>query len=444
MSRSEKSPPNSPAGDTIFALSSARGRAGVAVVRASGPEAGAAIAALTGASPPAPRAAALRAINDPATGEPIDRGLVLWFPAPASVTGEDVAEFHVHGSRAVLDSLLLALGALPGLAPAPAGGFTRRAFDNGKLDLTEVEGLADLIDAETEAQRRQALRQMDGALGALYEGWREDLVRSLAHVEAAIDFPDEAVPEDLIDLVRPDLDRLAAAIRAHLDDSHRGELLRDGLSVAIVGAPNAGKSSFLNAVARREVAIVSAAAGTTRDVIEVRVDLGGYPVLLADTAGLREVVDAEGCGDVAVDPVEAEGMRRALARAEQADLKIVVIDGTAGRARRGVGVGRRPVAGGRQQVRSAGIRRSRGIGGAVGNADFRCAGRRDRRRSDGSGRRCGRADGAVAGAGADPRASSRSPGPVCRGAGSGALGRCGGTPGGRRASGGAVAGGTGR
>jgi tRNA modification GTPase len=331
MSRNAKSPPaprNSRGGDTIFALSSAPGRAGVAVVRVSGGAAAAAVGALTGRPPGPPRRAALRQLRDPASGDAIDRGLVLWFPAPASVTGEDVAEFHVHGGRAVLEGLLSALGGLPGLRPAPPGGFTRRAFDNGKLDLTEAEGLADLIAAETDAQRRQALRQMDGALGALYDGWRDRLVRSLAHVEAAIDFPDEAVPGDLIETVKPELGRLAGEIRAHLDDGHRGEILRDGLSVAIVGAPNAGKSSFLNAVARRDVAIVSSAAGTTRDVIEVRVDLGGYPVLLADTAGLRDAVEG-----AVVDPVEAEGMRRALARAEAADLRVVVIDGTGGAQR---------------------------------------------------------------------------------------------------------------
>ncbi|MGQ9366302.1 tRNA uridine-5-carboxymethylaminomethyl(34) synthesis GTPase MnmE [Azospirillum sp. ST 5-10] len=302
--------------DTIFALATAPGRAGVAVVRVSGPAAGAALDALTGRPPPAPRVATLARLRDPAHGDRLDDALVLWFPAPRSYTGEDVAELHLHGGRAVTAAVVEALAGCPGLRTAEPGEFTRRAFENGKLDLTEAEGLIDLIDAETAAQRRQALRQMEGALGRLYEGWRGRLMRALAHIEADIDFPDEDLPAGVADAVRPELAALAAAIADHLDDAGRGERLREGLHVAIVGAPNAGKSSLLNALARRDAAIVSARAGTTRDVIEVHLDVGGYPVVLADTAGIRE----------AADEVEEEGVRRALARAASADLKVAVFD----------------------------------------------------------------------------------------------------------------------
>ena len=302
--------------DTVFALASAPGRGGVAVMRVSGPGAGPAIAALTGRPLPPPRRASLARLRDPATGERIDTGIVLWFPGPASFTGEDMAEFQVHGGRAVVAALAEALAACPGLRPAEPGEFTRRAFEAGRLDLTEAEAIADLVDAETAAQRRQALRQMEGALGRLYEDWRGRLTRALAHLEADIDFPDEDLPAGVGPAVRPVIERLAAEIAGHLDDGHRGERLRDGISVAIVGAPNAGKSSLLNALARRDAAIVSETAGTTRDVIEVHLDVGGYPVVLADTAGLREATDA----------VETEGIRRALARAEAADLRIAVFD----------------------------------------------------------------------------------------------------------------------
>ncbi len=305
---------------TIFALATAPGRAGVAVVRVSGPASGDALAALTGKPLPAPRMAKLVRLRDPGTGEALDDALVLRFTAPRSFTGEDVVELHLHGGRAVVAGVVEALSALPGLRVAEPGEFTRRAFENGKLDLTEAEAVADLVDAETSAQRRQALRQMEGALGQLYDGWRERLTRSLAHIEADIDFPDEDLPSGVSDAARPVLEALAAEIDAHLDDRGRGERLREGLHIAIVGAPNAGKSSLLNALARREAAIVSARAGTTRDVIEVHLDLGGYPVVLADTAGLREA---------AADEVEEEGIRRALDRAARADVKVAVFDATA-------------------------------------------------------------------------------------------------------------------
>jgi tRNA modification GTPase len=301
--------------DTIFALASAAGRAGVQVIRISGPAAGSTLQALAGTLP-RPRLARLAGLTDPATGELFDKALLLWFPAPASFTGEDVAELHLHGGRAVLTAATSALTHL-GLRVAEPGEFSRRAFENGKLDLTEAEAIADLVDAETAAQRRQALRQMEGALGQLYEGWRHRLTRALAHLEADIDFPEEDLPGGLSDAVRPVVLTLVDELSAHLADQGRGERLRDGISIAILGAPNAGKSSLMNAIARRDVAIVSNQAGTTRDVIEVQLDLGGYPVLLADTAGLRD----------AADQVESEGIRRALDRAAKADLKLLVFDG---------------------------------------------------------------------------------------------------------------------
>ncbi len=303
---------------TIFATATAAGRAGLAVVRVSGPGAGDALAALAGETPPA-RRAVRRRLRHPVSGAALDDALVLWFEGPASFTGEDVAEFHLHGGRAVAAAVLDALAALPGLRPAEPGEFTRRAFDNGKLDLTAVEGLADLVAAETEAQRRQALRQLDGELGRLYDGWRARLLGALAHVEAAIDFPDEDLPPSIADEANHNILWVLNSLTQHLDDTHRGERLRDGVFVAILGAPNVGKSSLLNRLARRDAAIVAQASGTTRDVIEVQMDLGGYPATLADTAGLRDTADA----------VESEGVRRALARAAHADLKLAVVDAAA-------------------------------------------------------------------------------------------------------------------
>ncbi|MEQ9609528.1 MAG: tRNA uridine-5-carboxymethylaminomethyl(34) synthesis GTPase MnmE [Kiloniellaceae bacterium] len=308
--------------DTIFAPSTAPGRAGVAVIRISGPDAGVALAALGGSRLPPPRVATLRGIVDPADGRVIDRGLLLWFPAPASFTGEDVGELHLHGGRAVAAAVLDVLAKVPGLRPAEAGEFTRRAFDNGKLDLSAVEGLADLIDAETEAQRRQALRQMEGGLARLTGGWVARLTRVLAHTEAAIDFVEEELPADLQDLALTEVGEISAEIGRALEDGHRGERLREGLSVVILGAPNAGKSSLLNALARREAAIVSETAGTTRDVVEVHLDLGGYPVILADTAGLREIAEHEK-GQAAV---EREGIARARERAARADVQVLMAD----------------------------------------------------------------------------------------------------------------------
>ena len=307
------------AADTVFALSSARGRAGVAVIRLSGPRAGMALEALTAAPPPPPRLARLTTVVDPASGDRLDRGLVLWFPAPASVTGQDVAELHVHGGRAVIAGVLDALSRIDGLRPAEPGEFTRRAFEHGKLDLTAAEGVADLIAAQTAAQRRQALRQMDGALGALYDRWRTALVGGLAHLEADIDFADEDLPGGVAEAVVPQVAEVRAEIARHLDDRHRGERLRDGLAVVILGPPNVGKSSLLNALSRSDAAIVSDIAGTTRDVIEVQMDLDGFAVRLIDTAGLRAA------GDV----IEAEGVRRARQRAADADLRLVLADAAA-------------------------------------------------------------------------------------------------------------------
>lgn len=304
---------------TIYALASGSGRAGVAVVRISGDQAGSALAALSGKPLPPPRLASLMRLRDPQSGETLDDALVLRFCAPASFTGEDVVELHLHGGIAVVEGVLGALSCLEGLRLAEAGEFTRRAFENAKLDLTQVEGLADLIEAETEAQRKQALRQAEGELGRLYDGWRDSLVRSLAHFEAELDFSDEELPEDIHAALLAGVRVLQGSIQRHLQDGRQGERLRGGVRLAIIGPPNAGKSSLMNALARREAAIVSDVAGTTRDIVEVHLNLAGYPLLVADTAGLRE------SGDV----IEQEGVRRAKAWAEGADLKLAVFDGKA-------------------------------------------------------------------------------------------------------------------
>lgn len=302
--------------DTIFALASAAGRAGIAVFRVSGPEAGHAFAALARRRLPRPRRAVRVRLHSPGTRELLDDGLGLWFPAPHSFTGEDVAELHVHGGRAVATAMTEALSALPGLRLAEPGEFTRRAFENGKFELTAAEGLADLVNAETEAQRRQARRQLEGELGRIYEGWRKRLLRDLAHFEAGIDFVDEDLPAGLMESVKPQVQGIIGEVAQHLDDNRRGERLREGIYIAIIGAPNVGKSSLLNALARRDAAIVSETAGTTRDVIEVHLDLAGFPVIVADTAGLGE----------AGDDIESEGIRRARMRAADADLKLALFD----------------------------------------------------------------------------------------------------------------------
>lgn len=301
---------------TIFALSSAPGRAALAVIRVSGPAAGPAVRALTGRDVPKPRTAALRRIMEPTGGELIDEALILWFQGPASETGEDMAEFQVHGGRAVVQGVLEALARLPGLRPAEPGEFTRRAVLNGKLDLTAAEAVADLVEADTSRQREQALAQMQGALAQAYDGWRDRLVALMARLEAVIDFADEELPDDVTSGLMEAVGDLRNEITTYLDDDRRGERLREGLHIVILGAPNVGKSSLLNRLARQEAAIVSEEAGTTRDVVEVTLDLSGFAVTLADTAGLR--TDA--------GSVEREGMRRALDRARHADLKLVLAD----------------------------------------------------------------------------------------------------------------------
>jgi tRNA modification GTPase len=304
---------------TIFALSSGRPPVAIAVVRVSGSKAAVALEKLVGRLPE-PRQAALVRVRDPASGEAIDEALALWFPGPHSETGEDVAELQLHGGHAVIAGVLDALGTIDGCRLAEPGEFTRRAFENGRLDLTAVEGLADLIAAETPAQRRQAFRQLKGLIGDRAEAWRRRLTQALALVEARIDFSDEAdVPEDLLGPALRAGRQLRDEIAGVLADGRRGERLRDGLVVAIAGPPNAGKSTLLNRLARREAAIVSPDAGTTRDIIEVHLDLDGFPVTLLDTAGIRE----------SDQPIEQEGVRRALERAAMADLVLWVTDGSA-------------------------------------------------------------------------------------------------------------------
>jgi tRNA modification GTPase len=300
--------------DTIFALASGSARAAIAVLRLSGPESGTAVAALCGGVLPAPRHASLRRLRDP-SGELLDQALVLWFPGPNTYTGEDCAELHLHGGRAVIDGVADVL-AQAGLRPADPGEFTRRAFLNGRMDLVEAEAVYDLVAAETEAQRRQALRQLEGELGALYQDWADRLRGILAHQEALIDFPDEDLPPEVEEQLLGTMHTVRGEIAAHLNDAGRGEKLREGLFFAITGAPNVGKSTLINALAERDVAIVSDIPGTTRDALETRVVLGGVPVTLVDTAGLRESADS----------IEAEGVRRAIARAAEADLAITVIE----------------------------------------------------------------------------------------------------------------------
>ena len=300
--------------DTIFATASGHGRAAVCLIRISGPESRTVLERMTGRVPE-PRRAVVRTLKHPTTGEPLDQALVLWMPGPGSFTGEDQAELQIHGGLATRAAVLRALGGIDNCRPAEAGEFTRRAFLNGRMDLAQVEGLADIIDAETEAQRRQAMRQLGGRLGNAAENWRESVLQVLALLEASLDFSDEGdVPEDLEQEILGMIDRVRGEIgRAMANRS--GERLREGLTVVLAGPPNAGKSTLLNALARRDVAIVSPVAGTTRDVIEVHCDLGGLPVIIVDTAGLRE------SGDM----IEREGVSRARARAQDADLVLWLV-----------------------------------------------------------------------------------------------------------------------
>lgn len=306
---------------TIYALASGAGRAGIAIIRVSGPHAGSIAQALAGPLP-APRQACLRRLVY--QDRDIDQGLLVWFPGPASFTGQDTAEFHVHGGRAIRECLFSALSAL-GARPAEPGEFSRRAVENGKLDLTQAEAIADLVGAETSAQLRQALRQYDGALAELYEGWRRHLISALGRVEAAIDFSDDGVSEEEIRTAKAQAATIIQQIQEHTNDSGRGESLREGLRLTILGPPNAGKSTLINMLARRDVAIVSDIAGTTRDVLEVRLDLGGYLLQVADTAGVRQTTDV----------IEAEGVRRALSHAA-GGMTLLVLDGSLADPRQGL------------------------------------------------------------------------------------------------------------
>ena len=320
--------------DTIFALSSASGKAGVSVIRVSGPKAWDSLQVLTeNQSQPIPRQTKLMNLSYSVSRETkpsnIDQAMVIGFKSPASFTGEDVIEYHCHGSPAILEEMLETLAQMDGHRMANHGEFTRRAFDNGKLDLTEAEAIADLIDAETKAQKEQALNQMGGALSNLYNNWAEELTRALAYIEAIIDFPDEDVPDSETAKAAPAIKKLQNEISDHLNDNRRGERLRNGLQITIIGAPNAGKSSLVNLLAGRDVAIVSDIAGTTRDVIEAHLNLGGYPVIVADTAGLRPELINNQMDNTGHDHIESEGIRRALNRAKSADLRILMFDASA-------------------------------------------------------------------------------------------------------------------
>ncbi len=312
--------------DTIYALASARGTSGVAVIRVSGAHAFDSLRALTTLTKIPYRTAILRTITDNVSRETLDSALILAFNAPHSYTGEDTVEYHLHGGIAVINGVLGALSKQENHRMAEAGEFTRRAFDNDKMDLTEAEAIADLIHAETQMQKAQALNQMGGALANLYDNWREALTKILAYIEAELEFPDEDLPDDLMARITPQITQLSDEISAHLNDNRRGERLRNGIQIAIIGAPNAGKSSLVNALTQRDIAIVSDIAGTTRDVIEAHLDIGGYPVILSDTAGLRP----DQIGEEGHDKIESEGIRRALKIAENADIRVILYDGGEG------------------------------------------------------------------------------------------------------------------
>ncbi|KAF7722632.1 tRNA modification GTPase gtpbp3, mitochondrial [Apophysomyces ossiformis] len=301
---------------TIYALSTSPGKAGVAVIRISGDHAQEVVRRMTGLRTAEARKAYFRRIKHPITGEVLDRGLLLWFPGPHSFTGEHTVELHIHGGNAVVKSVLDALKCIDNFRMAEQGEFARRAFYNDKLDLTELEGLADLLNAETEVQRRLALRQAEGGLRVPYEKWREQIISCMAHTEAVIDFgEDEQIEDGVLEQVAKGILELRDSIRHHLDDSHVGEIIRSGIQVAIVGPPNAGKSTLLNRLAKREAAIVSDIPGTTRDVVEVTLNLGGYPIVVSDTAGLRESEDV----------IEMEGVKRAKSRLQTSDIKICLL-----------------------------------------------------------------------------------------------------------------------
>ena len=300
---------------TIYALSSGAGTAGIAVIRVSGKNTAQVIKKLTGSKPPSPRVATLKKFNKNGGKELIDEGVILWFPAPNSYTGEDLAEFHVHGSRAVIKAMHTAISKVKSCRLADPGEFTKRAFQNGRINLLKAESIADLISAETEMQRKQALKIMSGASSSKFNSWRKNLLKILSHVEAKIDFPDEDLPNKILNEVKKTSDKVLNEIKKTLDDQKVGERIREGFKIAIIGPPNSGKSSLLNYLSRRDVAIVSEIAGTTRDVIETHLNLDGYPVIVSDTAGIRD----------SKNEIEKKGIKIALKRAEDADLRLVIV-----------------------------------------------------------------------------------------------------------------------
>ena len=301
---------------TFFALSSGPGIAGVAIIRVSGPETQKVIQNLTGKSLPIPRVATLRKIYKFNTSELIDEGIILWFPGPESYTGEDMAEIHVHGSKAVVDALHLSISSIENCRLAEPGEFTKLAFQNGKINLLKAESIADLISSETEIQRKQAIKIMNGKSADQFNFLREQLLKTLSHVEAKIDFPDEDLPTNILDEIQNSLNEVIKKIEKILNDQKVGERIREGFKIVILGPTNAGKSSLLNHLSNRDVAIVSEIAGTTRDVVETHLNIDGYPVIISDTAGIRD----------SKDEIEKKGIKLSLTRAEEADLKLVVVD----------------------------------------------------------------------------------------------------------------------
>ena len=301
---------------TIYALSSGPGISGIAVVRVSGKDTSEVIKQITREDLPSPRVATLKKFNKIDTNELIDEGVIIWFPGPNSYTGEDLAEFHVHGSRAVISALHSSISKIKNCRLAEPGEFTKIAFQNGKINLLKAESIADLVSSETEIQRKQAIKIMSGKSSDQFNSWREKLLKILSHVEAKIDFPDEDLPKDILSEIQKTSDQILLEIEKILDDQKVGERIREGFKIAIVGPINAGKSSLLNYLSKRDVAIVSEIAGTTRDVIETHLNLDGYPVVVSDTAGIRD----------SKNEIEKKGIKLALNRAEDADLKLVIID----------------------------------------------------------------------------------------------------------------------
>ena len=301
---------------TIYALSSGPGISGIAVIRVSGKDTSKVIKQITGENLPSPRVATLKKFNKIDTNELIDEGVIIWFPGPNSYTGEDLAEFHVHGSRAVVSALHSSISKIKNCRLAEPGEFTKIAFQNGKINLLKAESIADLVSSETEIQRKQAIKIMSGKSSDQFNSWREKLLKILSHIEAKIDFPDEDLPKDILSEIQKTSDQISSEIKKILDDQKVGERIREGFKIAIVGPINAGKSSLLNYLSKRDVAIVSEIAGTTRDVIETHLNLDGYPVVVSDTAGIRD----------SKNEIEKKGINLALNRAEDADLKLVIVD----------------------------------------------------------------------------------------------------------------------